>query len=110
MGANRELAIKRFRKHANGYDATTHRGEPVRKQAWELWERIVATPSSMSLAARVWRASVPCWKITSPTCGYVQLCRVHAMSQSVLIWVTRYDSFGTPPARGEGCTEAICRN
>lgn len=32
MGANRELAINRFRKHANGYDATTHRGEPVRKQ------------------------------------------------------------------------------
>ena len=32
MGPNRELAIKRYRKHANGYDATTHRMEPVRKQ------------------------------------------------------------------------------
>lgn len=35
MGPNRELAIKRYRKHANGYDATTHRMEPVRKQVIE---------------------------------------------------------------------------
>ena len=32
MGPNRELAIQRYRKHANGYDATTHRMEPVCKQ------------------------------------------------------------------------------
>lgn len=35
MGPNRELAIKRYRKHANGYDATTHRMEPVRTQVIE---------------------------------------------------------------------------
>jgi len=35
MKPNRELAIQRYRKHANGYDATTHRMEPVREQAIE---------------------------------------------------------------------------
>jgi arsenite methyltransferase len=35
MRPNNELAVHRYREHALGYDATTHRMEPVRSQAIE---------------------------------------------------------------------------
>lgn len=91
MGPNRELAIKRYRKHANGYDATTHRMEPVRKQVIQALRAHcgdtvgdIACSRGKSFAI-IWEA-IWIWAISSPLADSLrsmghELCRKRHLSR-----------------------------